>query len=123
MASRMNEFREFISRYPGIKDDVLNGTYTWQKVYENWVILGENDQMWTKYQTSTNTNKDKPKSNTIEELLSQTSVKNVINYIKKIDPDSISKTLNTIQKVLQITQSFGGRRTGIYNNNYNSWWD
>ena len=39
MASRMDEFRDFVARYPGIKDDVLNGTYTWQKVYENWVIL------------------------------------------------------------------------------------
>lgn len=44
MASRMDEFRDFVARYPGVKDDVLNGTYTWQKVYENWVILGEGDQ-------------------------------------------------------------------------------
>ena len=50
------------------------------------------------------------------------NLKNIMGYIKKINPDSISKTLNTIQKVLQISQSFGGR-TGIYNANYNSWWD
>ena len=119
MASRMDEFRDFVARYPGVKDDVLNGTYTWQKVYENWVILGEGDPMWQKYQTVANKT-TKTNANTIEDLLSQTSIKNVI---KKIDPDSISKTLNTIQKVLQITQSFGGKPTGIYNNNYNSWWD
>ena len=122
MASRMDEFRDFVARYPGVKDDVLNGTYTWQKVYENWVILGEGDPMWQKYQTVANKT-TKTNANTIEDLLSQTSIKNVINYVKKIDPDSISKTLNTIQKVLQITQSFGGNPTGIYNNNYNSWWD
>ena len=47
-----------------------------------------------------------------------------IEYVKKINPDSISKTLNTIQKVLQITQSFGGKPTpNLYNANYNSWWD
>lgn len=118
--SRMNEFREFISRHPKIKDDVNNKVYTWQAIYENWVILGENDPMWNKYKETDDTNK---KANTLEELLSQNNIKSIINYVKKIDPDSISKTLNTVQKVLQITQSIGGRPTGIYNNNYNSWWD
>lgn len=120
MASRMDEFREFVSRYPGIKNDVADKKYTWQQVYENWVILGENDPMWQKYKVTTS---KAEKKNTIEDLLGQTSIKNVINYVKNIDPDSISKTLNTVQKVLQITQSFSGRPTGIYNNNYNSWWD
>lgn len=121
MASRMDEFRIFINRYPKIKEEVTSGTTTWQKVYENWVILGENDPIWQKYQA--NTVQSQQSNNTIEDLLSQTSIKNIINYVKKIDPDSISKTLNTIQKVLQITQSFSGKPTGIYNNNYNSWWD
>lgn len=119
MASRMDEFRDFVSRYPGIKEAVTSGSYSWQQIYENWVILGENDSMWQKYKGK----KEEKSKNSIEDMLSQTSIKNVINYVKNIDPDSISKTLNTIQKVLQITQSFGGRPTGIYNNNYNSWWD
>lgn len=121
MASRMDEFRIFINKYPKIKDDVSSGVITWQKVYENWVILGEDDSIWKKYYIDDAKNQTSTK--TIEDLLSQTSIKNIINYVKKIDPDSISKTLNTVQKVLQITQSFSGRPTGIYNNNYNSWWD
>lgn len=128
MASRIDAFREFVIRHPRIKDEVASGTTTWQKMYEDWVILGENDTKWQSYingtaSTNETTTDTKPKANTIEELLSSTSIKNVLNYVKKIDPDSISKTLNTVQKVLQITQSFSGRPTGIYNNNYNSWWD
>ena len=119
--SRIDEFRIFINKYPKIKEEVSSGKVTWQKLYEDWVILGESDQTWNKYKSSTV--KEGTSTNTIEDLLSQTSIKNIINYVKKIDPDSISKTLNTIQKVLQITQSFGGKPTGIYNNNYNSWWD
>lgn len=129
MASRMDEFRAFLSNHPGIQQDVESGNHTWQQMYEDWVILGEANPKWQVYRqaqsnsntTQTATSTTKP--GTIEELLSSTSLKNVINYVKKIDPDSISKTLNTVQKVLQITQSFGGRPTGIYNNNYNSWWD
>ncbi len=121
MASRMDEFRDFVSRHPGLKEEVNSNNNTWQKIYENWVILGESDSMWNKYKGVTKN--QQPSNNTIEDILSTTSLKNAINYIKKIDPDQISKTLNTVQKVLQITQSFGGKPTGIYNNNYNSWWD
>ena len=39
----------------------------------------------------------------LDELLTTSNIKNIVEYVKKINPDSISKTLNTIQKVLQIT--------------------
>lgn len=109
--SRMEEFRSFVNRYPKIKEDVSNGKRTWQSVYEDFVILGENNDIWNKYKETKGI-----------DFLSSEGLKNILGYVKKINPDSISKTLNTVQKVLQISQSFGGR-TGIYNANYNSWWD
>ena len=63
-------------------------------------------------------------SNKIDEFLTTNNIKTIVDYVKKINPDTISKTLNTIQKVLQITQSFGAKQPpGLYNANYNSWWD
>lgn len=41
--------------------------------------------MWQKYQTIANKT-TKTNANTIEDLLSQTSIKNVINYVKKLIP-------------------------------------
>ena len=115
MSTRMDEFREFVSRYPLVREDVVSGKKTWQNIYEDWVILGENNSVWDKYKES--------KKETID-LLSSENLRNIMNYVKKINPDSISKTLNTVQKILQITQGIGGRPgSGIYNANYNSWWD
>ena len=54
------------------------------------------------------------------------SVKNVIGYIKKINPDDLNKTLNTLQKVIQIAQTVGGAKGGtapIVSSAYNDWWD
>lgn len=119
MESRMDEFKVFVSKYPLIKEDVRNGNKTWQQLYEDFVILGEDDESFKKYKPT-----DKRTSIKLEDLLSSDNLKNIWGYIKKINPDTISKTLNTIQKVLQITQSFGGKTaTGLYNANYNSWWD
>lgn len=114
--SRMPEFKEFVSRHPSIRDEVVKGNKTWQNIYEDWVILGENNAIWTPYRVK------EEKMEKID-LLSSENLKNIMGYIKKINPDSISKTLNTVQKILQITQGISGKPTGIYNANYNSWWD
>lgn len=123
MASRMDEFRDFVRRYPGIRQEVANNTSSWQKIYEDWVILGENDERFSKYK-QTFSNDNNSKKGMFEDLFQKGNMKNVVDYVKKINPDSISKTLNTVQKVLQITQSFGGKNvSSLYNANYNSWWD
>lgn len=122
MTSRIDDFREFVKKYPKIKDDVKNGVKTWQVLYEDWVMLGEEDSVWDIYKETTS--KADIGSKKLYDLLTTSNIKNIIEYVKKINPDSISKTLNTIQKVLQITQSFGGKPTpNLYNANYNSWWD
>lgn len=123
MQSRMDEFRIFIAKNPLIKEDVLNGKKTWQQIYENWVLLGENDPIWNTYRT--NVNQENTTSNiNINNLFKSENMKQVWNYVKKINPDNVSKTLGTVQKVLQITQSFGSKPgSGLYNANYNSWWE
>lgn len=115
MSSRMDEFRDFVSRYPLVREEVVSGKKTWQTIYEDWVILGENNSIWDKYKET--------KKETID-LLSSENLRNIMNYVKKINPDSISKTLNTVQKILQLTQGIGGKgSSGFFNGNYNSWWD
>ena len=122
LESRIDEFRTFVKKYPKIKDDVKNGVKSWQSLYEDWVMLGEDDSVWDIYKDS---KKESDLGNKkLDELLTTSNIKNIVEYIKKINPDSISKTLNTVQKVLQITQSFGSKPSpGLYNANYTSWGD
>ena len=122
MESRIDEFRNFVKKYPKIKDVVKSGNKSWQTLYEDWVMLGEEDSVWDIYKDTTSSGNFGNKK--IDDLLTTSNIKNVIDYVKKINPDNLSKTLNTVQKVLQITQSFGSKPSpGLYNANYNSWWD
>lgn len=128
MSSKMDEFRTFVSKHPEVRTDVLNGKRTWQQIYEDWVILGEDNEAWAFNKTkdaNANQNKgSKTESKKLEDLFSSESLKTIMGYIKKINPDTLSKTLNTIQKVLQITQGFSsGAPSSIYNGSYNSWWE
>lgn len=126
MSSKMDEFREFVSKHPEVRQDVLNGKKSWQQIYEDWVILGEKSDIWQFNQNTQNTQNNQPKAETkkLEDLFSSENLKTIVGYIKKINPDTLSKTLNTIQKVLQITQGLGGGAgSGVYNASYNSWWE
>lgn len=122
MASRMSEFREFVSLHPLLRDEVKKGSRTWQNIYEEWVLYGDGDNLWQKYKEKA---KEETKSQTIGDMLNMDKVKNVIGYVKKINPDQINRTLNNVQKVIQIVQTVGGTKGVTVNpsNVFLDWWD
>lgn len=122
MASRMNEFREFVSLHPLLRDEVKKGSRTWQSIYEDWVLLGDKDSLWDSFKVKS---KEEVKEKTIGDMLNIDKVKNVIGYVKKINPDQINRTLNNVQKVIQIVQTVGGNKTVNIGqaSAFSDWWD
>ena len=121
MASRMNEFREFVSKYPKLREEVRKGNRTWQSIYEEWVLYGEGEN-WQEFRNQSDNNQNK-----LNPLKNVSSLKDVFGYMKKINPDDLNRTLNTVQKVIQIAQTVGGSKTAstlnAVNSVYNDWWD
>ena len=108
MSQSLDDFKEFIKRHPLLKQEVLSKKKTWQELYEEFVILGEEafDENDSK---NTNEKKEvKTKDNSTEDL-----IKNILGYVKKIDPDQVTKTVTSIQKVLELFSSFGGAKSDL----------
>ena len=124
--SRMEEFRAFVNKYPLIKNEVHEGKKTWQNIYEDWVLFGETSD-YEKYKENTSVNNDINKENTSSNTtVNLDSIKSIVNYIQKLDPDSVNKTLNTVQKVIQIVQTVGPKGVPSIppiNGLYSDWWD
>ena len=134
MSAKMEEFRTFVSKHPLLRDEVRNNKFTWQNVYEEWVLYGEEDESWKKYEkidteNAESINVDNDQQNTTESTSSTVnldSIKSIMNYVQKINPDSLNKTLNTVQKVIQIAQTFSGPKgtASIPTSSiYSDWWD
>ena len=134
MSAKMEEFRTFVSKHPLLRDEVRNNKFTWQNVYEEWVLYGEDDESWKKYeradQIKSENNNTVDETQSIENQTSSTvnldSIKSIMNYVQKINPDSLNKTLNTVQKVIQIAQTFSGPKgtPSIPTSSiYSDWWD
>ena len=122
MQSKMDEFREFVRRHPKIRDEVRAGRRTWQNIYEEWVIYGEDDAQWYDYREEPQTGNPVGGNNiSLNVYSSGTS-----SAYPKNDPDKTKPPLNSIQKVIQIAQTFGSRqthRTPYITSPYNDWWD
>lgn len=106
MSQKLDEFKEFVKRHPLIKEEVYSKRKTWQELYENFVILGEEafieePSKETKEAKEVGTKKEKT-STQAEDVIKQ-----IIGYVKKIDPDQVTKTVTSIQKVLELFGSFG----------------
>ena len=60
MSAKMEEFRVFVSKHPLLRDEVRKNTFTWQNIFEEWSLFGEDDPLWKKYESL-----DIPKEETI----------------------------------------------------------
>lgn len=85
----MEEFKEFLKTIPSIKQDVLNGRYTWQQLYEIFVMYGKEDKFWQPYKTTNNFD-----------------LNLLIEVIKNIDLNALSNSLSSIERVLGVLNNF-----------------
>ena len=116
MSHKTEEFKTFVKSHPGIKKLVYESNKTWQSLFEEWVLYGNSD-VWDKYKDENveiikeepTINKSVPVSKEVSQLGDM--LKTCINYAKKINPDSISKTVTNVQKIMSLVAGIGAANT------------
>lgn len=97
MANSIKEFKKFVKLYPKLKYEVRDKKRTWQSIYEEWSLLGD-DGSWDSYKED-----EGSKSTSIE---GQEFLRSALQYIKKLNVDDITKTMGSIQKVTSLISAF-----------------
>ena len=92
-------FKNFARNNPSLANSVLNGTTTWQQLYELYEIYGENNTIWNNY--------IKSPSLTDNITTSASTIKDFINTLKNIDMDSVQKGITNIEKTISLLQDIG----------------
>ena len=88
--SQVEEFKKFVTTIPDIRNDVLSGRYTWQQLYEIYVMYGKDDKFWNVYK----------KSSTGLDLSM------VLELAKHIDLETVSASMQSLEKMLTMASSF-----------------
>lgn len=109
----IQKFKEFVKDHPELIQEVRKGNATWQELYEDWYLLGEDDPKW-----SGNKKDEKQGENEENEKETKTDwLGSIMGAVKNMDPEqlqgqisNISQALGAIQGVL--SQFQGGKGVG-----------
>ncbi len=94
----VRDFKLFLKDNPKIVREVRMGKKTWQEIYEDWSLLGDEDDVWNEYKEKKQTEEDTEKTNK-GEFMSQ-----ILNQLKKMDPDQIQKQIGNFSQALGAIQ-------------------
>ncbi|WP_445506691.1 YlbD family protein [Niallia sp. 03190] len=97
-------FKTFVKGNPKIIQEVRSGKATWQELYEDWYLLGEEDARWDNFRDSkTSTDQPTDADNSNKTM----SMSSVMDSLKNMDQNqlqgyiaNLSQALGTIQGVI-----------------------
>lgn len=94
---KIDEFKNFVRKNSYLVDYVTNKKMTWQQFYELYDLYGESDEIWNKFKKD-----DSPITTTGIIPV----IKEIYNYVKKVDLASVQKTLTSIDKAIEAFKGF-----------------
>ncbi|PLR97407.1 YlbD family protein [Bacillus sp. T33-2] len=92
----VKKFKEFVKSNPKIIQEVRSGKATWQELYEEWYLLGEDDPRWHL------DNERKPEPSGEEQKMDWYS--KILGAVKNMDPDKLQWQINNISQALSALQ-------------------
>ena len=114
MSQKTEEFKEFVKSHPGLKQVVYEEKKSWQSLFEEWSLLGATT-VWDKYKDGNvkeDVSVDKPNVFVSKETQQiGDMLKTCMNYVKKINPDNVTKTITNIQKIMALVAGVGAANT------------
>lgn len=109
MEHSIEEFKQFVKEHPSLRYEVRENKRTWQSIYEEWVLIGGDDDSWEEYiESESSKASTSSSSSSLESSDNQEFLKSALNYVKKVKPEDITKTIGNVQKVLGLVQAFTG---------------
>jgi hypothetical protein len=94
----VEKFKSFVKEHPGLIQDVRRGDHTWQELFEDWYLLGDEDPRWHTYQSGKTENSEENKK-------SEKGWMNQIgNVLQKMDADQMQNHINSLSQAIAAVQ-------------------
>lgn len=94
----VEKFKEFVKSNPQLVQEVRKGNTTWQEMFEDWYLLGEDDPKW-------NSKDNNGKSEKSEEKEKKTDwLGTIMGAVKNINPDEVQGQIQNISQALGAIQ-------------------
>ncbi|WP_246140793.1 YlbD family protein [Bacillus marasmi] len=103
----VESFKNFVKGNPKLIDAVKKGTFSWQELYEDWYLLGEDDPRFAPYlakHIQKSTDKDETPKPVAEDGSKKDWVGQFIETVKNMDAQQLSLHVNQLSQTLSAIQ-------------------
>lgn len=102
----VESFKQFVKRNPRIIEAVRNESVSWQELYEDWYLLGEEDPRWETYRAEVKKSKtsNAVKREEPEEEQKSDWVGQIVGAVKKMDAQTLEVYINQLSQALAAIQ-------------------
>lgn len=87
----VEKFKQFIKTLPNVNQAVHDGRYTWQQLYEHYVLYGPDDNLWQEFRLKGNKGLD---------------INGLVNMLRDIDLEAMMNSMQSLEKILGIAAAF-----------------
>lgn len=93
----VEKFKQFVQDHPNVRLEVKSGKFTWQELFEEWYLLGEDHERWNDYDAGIT----KVESS---EATAPDMVGSLINTVKALDINQIQQYITNASQALGAIQ-------------------
>jgi hypothetical protein len=93
------KFKEFVRNNPKIIQEVRKGNATWQELYEDWYLLGEDDARWDSIGEEKSSVMEGESTDKKTDWMST-----VTGMLKKMDPNQVQHHINNLSQAIGAIQ-------------------
>lgn len=101
----IEKFKDFVKRHPKLSEEVRNKRKTWQDLFEEWYLLGEEDESWESFRQDGAAKDDKVDKGAKSDVIPQ-----LLQSLKKMDMNQMQYHLTNVNSAIgniqQLIQQF-----------------
>lgn len=103
----IQEFKGFVKKHPKLVQEVRAGRKTWQELYEDWYLLGEEDDQWNQYKEQNEKMQETSSNDSTSDFITKafSTIKNVKIENVQEHISNIGTAISTIQSVIHQFQT------------------
>ncbi|OIK14065.1 hypothetical protein BIV60_13200 [Bacillus sp. MUM 116] len=101
------KFKEFVKNNPNIIQEVRKGKATWQELYEDWYLLGEEDARWEQIGKEENKKNELTEDGEEQETTTEKKgdlLSNIMGMVNNMDPNQIQNHINNLSQAIGAIQ-------------------
>lgn len=100
----IQKFKEFVKDHPKLINEVRTEKKSWQELYEEWYLLGEEDGIWKQYKVGNTSKEEKKEKNDF--------MSTIVSSMKGMDLNQVQQHMSSFGEAITNIQQIIGQFKG-----------